>query len=312
MGNYEDLKQAIAAVIKANGNEEITGDILQNVLLNLISTIGANSAFKGIASLTTNPGVDDANVYYLAAENGIYQYFNDYELEGNKIVVFSNKNGTYQATDLLNLHETRSYNVKGYVIADDRAFKKVVRNVYVDTNNEPGNYKISYFMKNHVNYGKLGVQIADVTNPANVGTFYLPTGSEFVPGQLVELLNHGSEPLNQKGFKVYLEANDFTDFGTESFSDGVISGELFFGIGLNNTVINELTRLKRKTERSTSLKTLNYNGNNAQIKSWFDVVQDVYLYNKNGQINPEDYNISYFWFNENTGQIPLLGNNVVC
>ena len=42
MGNYKQLKQAIANVIKTNGNQEITGAIMQNVLNTIISTVGDN------------------------------------------------------------------------------------------------------------------------------------------------------------------------------------------------------------------------------------------------------------------------------
>jgi hypothetical protein len=37
MGNYEQLKQAVSDVIKTNGNQEITGAILQSALLSIIS-----------------------------------------------------------------------------------------------------------------------------------------------------------------------------------------------------------------------------------------------------------------------------------
>mgnify|MGYP000413637593 FL=1 len=66
MGNYEELKAAVASVIKTNGNQEITGDLLQNTLLTIISTMGSNAIFAGIATPTTTPGVNDANVFYLA------------------------------------------------------------------------------------------------------------------------------------------------------------------------------------------------------------------------------------------------------
>lgn len=39
MGNYEQLKQAVSDVIKTNGNQEITGAILQSALLSIISII---------------------------------------------------------------------------------------------------------------------------------------------------------------------------------------------------------------------------------------------------------------------------------
>ena len=43
MGNYEQLKQAVSDVIKTNGNQEITGAILQSALLSIISIVGENS-----------------------------------------------------------------------------------------------------------------------------------------------------------------------------------------------------------------------------------------------------------------------------
>ena len=63
MGNYEQLKQAVADVIKTNANQEITGEILQNALLSIISTVGGNATFAGIATPETNPGTPDQNVF---------------------------------------------------------------------------------------------------------------------------------------------------------------------------------------------------------------------------------------------------------
>ena len=55
MGNYKQLKAAIAAVIKANGMQEITGNVLQETLLSLVSNIGDNATFAGMATPDTNP-----------------------------------------------------------------------------------------------------------------------------------------------------------------------------------------------------------------------------------------------------------------
>ena len=62
MGNYEQLKQAVSDVIKTNGNQEITGAILQNTLLNIISTVGNNATFAGIATPDTNPSTPDEKI----------------------------------------------------------------------------------------------------------------------------------------------------------------------------------------------------------------------------------------------------------
>lgn len=75
MGNYDELKNSVSNVIKTNGNQEITGSVLQNVLLTIISTIGANSTFAGIATPETNPGLPDQNVFYIAANGGTYPNF---------------------------------------------------------------------------------------------------------------------------------------------------------------------------------------------------------------------------------------------
>lgn len=63
MGNYVQLKQAVSDVIKTNGNQEITGAILQNALLTIISTVGDGATFAGIATPETNPGTPDQNVF---------------------------------------------------------------------------------------------------------------------------------------------------------------------------------------------------------------------------------------------------------
>lgn len=75
MGGYTELKAAIAAVIKTNGNNEITGAILKNVLNTIVSTVGANRAFAGIADANTNPGTPDGNVFYVAYTAGNYVSF---------------------------------------------------------------------------------------------------------------------------------------------------------------------------------------------------------------------------------------------
>ncbi len=99
MGNYEELKIAVQTVIKQNGNEEITGQVMQNTLLNIISTIGANATFAGIATPNTVPGTPDQNVFYLAGTPGVYANFGGYELKQG-IVMFTNASGAFTAVDL--------------------------------------------------------------------------------------------------------------------------------------------------------------------------------------------------------------------
>lgn len=76
MASWTTLKAAIAGVIKTNGNQEITGIILQNILNNIISTVGENATFAGVATPATSPGTPDGPVFYLASEVGTYSNFN--------------------------------------------------------------------------------------------------------------------------------------------------------------------------------------------------------------------------------------------
>lgn len=99
MGNYEELKAAVASVIKTNGNQEITGQVLQNTLTTLISQVGANATFAGIATPETAPGTPDQNVFYIAGQSGIYANFGGYEVT-KKAVAFNNVGGNWVATEL--------------------------------------------------------------------------------------------------------------------------------------------------------------------------------------------------------------------
>ena len=87
MANWSALKAAVAKVIKTNGNQEITGAVLQNALNNIISNVGENSTFVGIATPATNPGAPDGNVFYLATKAGTYSNFNDIEIADGEAVI---------------------------------------------------------------------------------------------------------------------------------------------------------------------------------------------------------------------------------
>lgn len=95
MGNYEQLKQAVSDVIKTNGNQEITGKILQSALLSIISIVGENSTFAGIAVPETNPGTPQQNVFYLASQPGVYVNFGALELT-DEVCIFTNKKGSWE------------------------------------------------------------------------------------------------------------------------------------------------------------------------------------------------------------------------
>ena len=75
MAKWSNLKAAIASIIKTNGNQEITGQVLLNVLNNIVSSVGENASFVDVATPTTNPGTPDGNVFYIACTAGNYVNF---------------------------------------------------------------------------------------------------------------------------------------------------------------------------------------------------------------------------------------------
>lgn len=87
MANWSDLKAAVASIVKTNGNKEITGQLLQDVLNNIISNVGLNSSFAGIATPGTNPGTPDGNVFYLATTAGTYSNFNGIVINSGEAVI---------------------------------------------------------------------------------------------------------------------------------------------------------------------------------------------------------------------------------
>lgn len=98
MKDWSTLKNAINAVIKTNGNQEITGTVLNSVLNSIVSSLGQNRTFVGVAVPSTNPGAPDGPVFYLAFTKGTYANFAGAKVENNAIIL-QNTNTTWQAVD---------------------------------------------------------------------------------------------------------------------------------------------------------------------------------------------------------------------
>lgn len=84
MALWTQLKAAIALVIKKNGNGEITGNLLQAQLHDMIDNVG-NYQFKGIATPTTDPLTPDGTAWYITGEAGTYTNFSNIVVNGGEI-----------------------------------------------------------------------------------------------------------------------------------------------------------------------------------------------------------------------------------
>lgn len=104
MAGWTILKAAIADIIKTNGNQEITGQLLRNVLNNIVSSVGEKATFAGVAALTTNPGTPDGPVFYLAPYNGAYSNFGIEIHDAGLYIILNTAAGTWIASRVFSGH----------------------------------------------------------------------------------------------------------------------------------------------------------------------------------------------------------------
>lgn len=94
---YDQIKESIKAVIKENGNYEITGNVLQAVLLSMVDTLGPEYQFLGIATKSTVPVVVEGNSFYITTEVGTYTNFKNSgntAIAVNQLGILTSTNGT--------------------------------------------------------------------------------------------------------------------------------------------------------------------------------------------------------------------------
>ena len=97
MANYSELIATINDQIKANGNQEITGPVLNAVLQAMVSALGEGYQFMGVATPNTNPGTPDGKVFYVADKPGIYSNFG-VTVNNAGLYVIYNINGSWTVT----------------------------------------------------------------------------------------------------------------------------------------------------------------------------------------------------------------------
>lgn len=175
MGNYEQLKEAIKAVIKTNGKQEITGQVMQDTLLAITSSFGQGALFAGIATPETNPLTPDQNVFYLAAQSGVYPNFNGLSVADGEIVVFSLSNGQW-GKQLLSLGGGGSVTIINELDEEDLTTvsqtpeKNVIRfknRMYDETNASGKGYKILRKYWEEVSGVRKNILTQDMINDAN-------------------------------------------------------------------------------------------------------------------------------------------------
>lgn len=108
-GQYEELKAAIEAVIKENGQQEITGNILQQVLTGIVTALGKGATYGGIATPETEPTDTDANKFYFAFEHGTYTNFGGVVMGTNTaLATIQMVSGNWVLTEVISIEAFRT------------------------------------------------------------------------------------------------------------------------------------------------------------------------------------------------------------
>ena len=195
MADYAKLKDAITEVIKTNGNQEITGQILQNTLLSIVNVIGEERTFAGVATPDTNPGNPDQNVIWTATQKGTYTGFGNYVHDGVGIAFFGNTSSGWQAVKMNVVGVDSDGNpIDPNIYLTKERFEIFKEDLYASLTNDTGSNDIHAQYDNHGNvifdYYASKESVADLSK--SIGS---EKGSESedgsVWGKLISLGNDG-------------------------------------------------------------------------------------------------------------------------
>ena len=210
MSNYNSLKTTIDANIKQNGRQEIKGQTLNSVLNEMVTTLGAEYQFAGVATLdpATDPGTPDAKVFYIANGKGSYTNFGGLEVTEDDVVVLywdsswhkvstgiaSNEKLTELESDLGEVEE-EIYDYLEQPLVKDGTLEQMLifKNTGVIGQASNASYKLDYYPV------KAGDKIIYNIRESLSVSFAVLAFSKEVPNDLVEttVLEVGTDAMNE-------------------------------------------------------------------------------------------------------------------
>ena len=190
MANYNNLKTAIQDVIKANGNQEITGEIMQNALLSMINSLGAGYQFMGVATPETNPSTPDQKVFYLAATSGTYANFSNLHIDENEIAVLI-YDTTWQKQKLVRFEENLGYGVRTFSVTKGQAHSSTIDRIDVNIKAGETFYVSGKMQEGNAKYFNIFARYKGQTSSTDIGVVYVGNGYKmFIANDDIESLGY--------------------------------------------------------------------------------------------------------------------------
>lgn len=263
MANYQELKNAVTDVIKTNGNQEITGQVMQNVLLSIINSIGNNYQYAGEAKADTNPGTPDGNVFYITTTPGSYINFNNIEVKENEFAVLYNQaNGAWSATkyDVLTsfgLAQKTGESTKETISQNGitKVFAEILKFAYdIEVKGRTGNRLAKWILGSEKgNKIKVDVISGDTSQVNYYSVYRSPNGSNVISPVFIARADFGATievPYDPVNPYIYLYTTN--DFATE----------MIFSVkyGYSSNIEEKITELENQvTELENSVDMIEKN-----------------------------------------------------
>lgn len=297
MANYATLKAAIQQVIKTNGNNEITGAILQQTLLSVVNSLGSQYQFAGVATPSTNPGTPDQNVAYIAGP-GTYSNFNGTVIKDGYLGVFK-YNGSW-SIDTIGVsiqfttpfypcfmartadHADVAVSVSG---AENTVLSSILRGflvLYLEGFNPAAQYFISLY-RNGFNTNEYQIEFSSISGNtvSTIVRFYIPAAQITTPGGVNKIdVTSGTYRI-----RATIDLSTFPTGGavtlrSSTYANFIVRPECF------KSIDDELAELQ---EHALLDSDLSYRGNTANLANPEDIQTGKYITNSGAISDNSDW-----------------------
>ena len=190
MSNYNSLRTTIDANIKQNGRQEITGQILNSVLNQMVTSLGAGYQFMGVATPKTNPSTPDQKVFYLAATSGTYANFSNLHIDENEIAVLI-YDTTWQKQKLVRFDENLGYGVRTFSVTKGQAHSSTIDRIDVNIKAGETFYVSGKMQEGNAEYFNIFARYKGQTSSTDIGVVYVGNGYKmFIANDDIESLGY--------------------------------------------------------------------------------------------------------------------------